>query len=246
MPRLGPSIVRRPGLEEWLGRFKSVPVRFLVAPPGYGKSDGAPWLSAPHGNQRRLLRYSARRATTKRFGVPSPRRSSSRCSSARTKNSCARSRQAPRWSSHSIVTACPTAPGIDAVLALIEDVPDDVALLVACRSRAAFPRRAFRLRRHRGALRRRTSGVRCRRHPPRRRNAAAFRLRTPMCCACSKRPTDGRKSSAVPFVKRPKITARSRKRSNIGARATAISSTSSLPSRSSTFRNTTPTSCSSS
>src|SRR5579862_1447233 len=38
MPRLGPSIVRRQGLEEWLGRFKSVPVRFLVAPPGFGKT----------------------------------------------------------------------------------------------------------------------------------------------------------------------------------------------------------------
>jgi hypothetical protein len=32
----------------------------------------------------------------------------------------------------------PDGGGIDAVLALIEDVPDDVALLVACRSRAAF------------------------------------------------------------------------------------------------------------
>ena len=38
MPRLGPSIVRRQGLEDWLGRFKSVPVRFLVAPPGFGKT----------------------------------------------------------------------------------------------------------------------------------------------------------------------------------------------------------------
>src|SRR5580693_1963978 len=38
MPRLGPSIIRRQGLEEWLGRFRSVPVRFLVAPPGFGKT----------------------------------------------------------------------------------------------------------------------------------------------------------------------------------------------------------------
>src|SRR5579863_9328070 len=38
MPRLGPSIVRRQGLEDWLGRFRSVPVRFLVAPPGFGKT----------------------------------------------------------------------------------------------------------------------------------------------------------------------------------------------------------------
>src|SRR5579863_7410774 len=38
MPRVGPSIVRRPHLEDWLGRFSSVPVRFLVAPPGFGKT----------------------------------------------------------------------------------------------------------------------------------------------------------------------------------------------------------------
>ena len=38
MPRLGPSIVRRPHLEDWLGRFRSVPVRFLIAPPGFGKT----------------------------------------------------------------------------------------------------------------------------------------------------------------------------------------------------------------
>src|ERR1700726_404561 len=38
MHRLGPSIVRRQGLEDWLGRFSGVPVRFLVAPPGFGKT----------------------------------------------------------------------------------------------------------------------------------------------------------------------------------------------------------------
>jgi hypothetical protein len=32
----------------------------------------------------------------------------------------------------------PDGTGIDAILALIEDLPDDIALLVACRSRAAF------------------------------------------------------------------------------------------------------------
>jgi len=34
--------------------------------------------------------------------------------------------------------AVPEGSGIDAILALIEDVPDEVALLIACRSRAAF------------------------------------------------------------------------------------------------------------
>ena len=38
MPRLGPSIVRRYALEEWLLRFRGVPVRFLIAPPGFGKT----------------------------------------------------------------------------------------------------------------------------------------------------------------------------------------------------------------
>ena len=37
-PRLAPSVIRRPRLEDWLGRFSSVPVRLLIAPPGYGKT----------------------------------------------------------------------------------------------------------------------------------------------------------------------------------------------------------------
>src|ERR1700722_8135384 len=36
--RLGPTIVRRQALEDWLRRFKNVPVRFLIAPPGFGKT----------------------------------------------------------------------------------------------------------------------------------------------------------------------------------------------------------------
>ena len=37
-PRLAPSVIRRPRIEEWLGRLKGVPVRFLVAPVGFGKT----------------------------------------------------------------------------------------------------------------------------------------------------------------------------------------------------------------
>ena len=38
LPRQGPTIVRRARIEEWLERFKSAPVRFLMAPPGFGKT----------------------------------------------------------------------------------------------------------------------------------------------------------------------------------------------------------------
>lgn len=36
--RLGPTIVRRQTVDDWLARFKDVPVRFLIAPPGFGKT----------------------------------------------------------------------------------------------------------------------------------------------------------------------------------------------------------------
>ena len=37
-PRLAPSVIRRPRLEDWIGRFSSVPVRLLIAPAGFGKT----------------------------------------------------------------------------------------------------------------------------------------------------------------------------------------------------------------
>ena len=137
MPRLGPSIVRRQGLEDWLGRFKSVPVRFLVAPPGFGKTMA-------------LLGYLRNAATNGVYCVVAPGAGAESIWNAIGK---ALQLEAEFGSHEQLVRALaarapmelaldcddtPDGAGIDAILALIEDVPDDVALLIACRSRAAF------------------------------------------------------------------------------------------------------------
>lgn len=137
MPRLGPSIVRRQGLEDWLGRFKSVPVRFLVAPPGFGKTVA-------------LLGYLRNAATN---GVYCVVAAGAGAESIWNAIGRALALETPCGSHEELVGALaarapmelaldcddvPSGGGIDAILALIEDVPDDVGLLVACRSRAAF------------------------------------------------------------------------------------------------------------
>jgi DNA-binding SARP family transcriptional activator len=40
-PRMALTVIRRPRLEDWLARFKNVPIRFLVGPPGCGKTTAA-------------------------------------------------------------------------------------------------------------------------------------------------------------------------------------------------------------
>jgi transcriptional activator len=137
MPRLGPSIVRRQGLEEWLGRFKSVPVRFLVAPPGFGKTMA-------------LLGY-LRNVATNGIYAPVPPGGSAES----VWNAVARglALESPITSHEGLVKSLavraplelaldcedvPDAGGIDEILALIDDLPDDVVVLIACRSRAAL------------------------------------------------------------------------------------------------------------
>jgi hypothetical protein len=137
MPRLGPSIVRRQGLEDWLGRFKSVPVRFLVAPPGFGKTMA-------------LLGYLRNVATNGIYAPVTPG-----ASAESVWNAVGRGLQleTPVASHDELVKTLaaraplelaldcdgvPEAGGIDEMLALIDDLPDDVTLLIATRSRAAF------------------------------------------------------------------------------------------------------------
>ncbi len=137
MPRLGPSIIRRQGLEDWLGRFTSVPVRFLVAPNGFGKTMA---LSG-------YLRHMSKNGLY--CGVPAG-------SDAQAVWGCiARALQVGKHlQSHAerlqalaarapleLALDCAQVPdqtGIEAMLSLIEDAPEDVSLLIACRSRAAF------------------------------------------------------------------------------------------------------------
>lgn len=136
MPRLGPSIVRRQGLEDWLGRFKSVPVRFLVAPPGFGKTMALLGYLR-HCENRGLYCSLPPDATPEIIWA-----------------AIAKALEVDELASHDALVrnlaACaplelaldcedvPDAEGISAVLALIDDLPDDVSLLIASRSRVAF------------------------------------------------------------------------------------------------------------
>jgi hypothetical protein len=137
MHRLGPSIVRRQGLEDWLGRFSSVPVRFLVAPPGFGKTMA-------------LLGYLRHRETTGIYCTLPPG-----STAEIVRETLARALEIePELGTHENLIrtlearaplelaldceAVPDPSGITAVLELIDDLPEDVSLLIATRSRAAF------------------------------------------------------------------------------------------------------------
>jgi hypothetical protein len=137
MPRLGPSIVRRQGLEDWLGRFRSVPVRFLVAPPGFGKTMA-------------LLGY-LRHSATNGFYCALP----AEATPETIWNAIARALQVEvQFGSHEemiralavrapleLAIDCEDVPvpaGVEAVVNLIEDLPEEVSLLVGCRSRVPF------------------------------------------------------------------------------------------------------------
>ncbi|MBV8530578.1 MAG: hypothetical protein JO104_04620, partial [Candidatus Eremiobacteraeota bacterium] len=135
--RLGPSIIRRQGLEHWLKRFSSVPVRFLVAPPGFGKTMA-------------LLGY-LRHASSRGRYCPVPAGSTSesvwdalrRALHVEQDIRCERDLLAVlgRLAPLELALDCqdvPEASGIATILKLVEDLPDDVSVLIACRSRAAF------------------------------------------------------------------------------------------------------------
>lgn len=137
MPRLGPSIIRRQGLEEWLGRFKSVPVRFLVAPPGFGKtmallgylrhiSETGVYVALAPGESAEGVWRAVGRALRLEVDFGSHDDFVS-----------ALAARAPM----ELAIDCegiPNAEGLAELLGLIDDLPEDVALLVACRSRTAL------------------------------------------------------------------------------------------------------------
>jgi hypothetical protein len=137
MPRVGPSIVRRPQLEDWLGRFRSVPVRFLVAPPGFGKTMA-------------LVGYLRHCATNGFYCAVPPKATPAEIWKAA---GLALGLDTEIASNDELLKAlaarapielaldCEQLPddaGIETILALIEDLPDDVGLLIACRARKAF------------------------------------------------------------------------------------------------------------
>ena len=137
MTRLGPSIIRRQGLEEWLGRFKSVPVRFLVAPPGFGKTMallGYLRHMATNGFYCSLEAGADAASVWGAVGEALAPGSGSASHEAVIKALVA---QAPL----ELAIDCsqvPEAGGIAAIVKLIEELPEQISLLIACRSRAAL------------------------------------------------------------------------------------------------------------
>lgn len=137
LPRLGPSIVRRARLEEWLGRFKSVPVRFLVAPPGFGKTMailGYLQHCTPHGKYSVVAASSNAQAVW--AGIARALDPELELQSHDDVVAALASRAPLELALD--CEAIPDTEGIDAIMALIEDLPNDVSLLIACRSRASF------------------------------------------------------------------------------------------------------------
>jgi hypothetical protein len=142
LPRLGPSIVRRRALEDWLSRFKNVPVRFLVAPPGFGKTVA-------------LLGYLRHCATDAVYcALPAGAGADTIWScigrALESKSECRSNADVVRALAEraplEIALDCKDVPGEDgvaAVLRLLEQLPDEVSLLIACRSRVAFNVRRF-------------------------------------------------------------------------------------------------------
>ncbi|HEX3369782.1 MAG TPA: BTAD domain-containing putative transcriptional regulator [Candidatus Cybelea sp.] len=142
LPRLGPSVVRRRSLEDWLARFKNVPIRFLVAPPGFGKTvallgylrhcaSNAVYCALPPGADADTIWSYVGHA------LGSKRECRSHVDVFR-----ALAERAPL----EIALDCkdvPSKDGLAAILLLMEQLPDEVALLIACRSRAAFQVRRF-------------------------------------------------------------------------------------------------------
>ncbi len=136
-PRVAPSIVRRRGLEGWLRRFKDVPVRFLIAPPGFGKTTVL--LSYLHHSATGGLYCELRAGAT-------PADIWDSISKLLASELTARSHEelCGALASHApleLALDCqelPNADGIEEILRLISDAPAGVALLIASRSRTDF------------------------------------------------------------------------------------------------------------
>lgn len=137
MSRMGPSVVRRAGIEEWLGRFKDVPVRFLIAPPGYGKTMALlGYLRHCTENGRYTVIPAAADDHAVWSGIANALDSDLQL---HTHDEVVRALAS--LAPLELALDCdsvPEANGSAAIAQLIDDLPDDVSLLIACRSRSAF------------------------------------------------------------------------------------------------------------
>ncbi|MEO6836224.1 MAG: BTAD domain-containing putative transcriptional regulator [Candidatus Tumulicola sp.] len=142
VPRLAPSVIRRPRLEDWFERFRSVPVRFLVAPAGYGKTTAIV----------NYLRHSASRGLYCGLGLGATATdvwagigAAILAEGERDRIDCATHDDVIR-----ALAACapielaldcdesPDADGVAAIAHIIEELPEGVALLIARRSRVGI------------------------------------------------------------------------------------------------------------
>lgn len=137
IPRLAPSLIRRPRLEDWFGRFDSVPVRLLIAPAGFGKTTA-------------LLSYLRNSAANGLYAPIGPQADAADVWSAvgraaDSEHPCTSLDEAVR----ALVQCAPVELAIDiadepqtggaaALSRLIEALPDAVSLLIACRSRTVI------------------------------------------------------------------------------------------------------------
>jgi hypothetical protein len=137
MPRQGPTIVRRARIEEWLERFKSAPVRFLIAPPGFGKTmalldylrhraANGYYCALPAGATKEAVWGELAGVLGEDAGFASQEELLD-----------ALTARAPLELAIDCA-AVPGAGGVATILRLVEEVPEGVSLLIACRSRAAF------------------------------------------------------------------------------------------------------------
>ena len=226
MPRLGPSIVRRPLLEDWLGRFRSVPSSIFDCAPWIRQDDGAVGYFRHCGTNGFYCVLPAKASAEAVLSAISTAlqldgNSSRMPSSSSLSRACsARARAGLR--------ARPGRRRHQAMLRLIDDLPEDVVAVDSLPDAHRVWSRAIwsRKERPRSAM---PSGSRS--TPPEsgsRPRPAACRTRTPTFCGCSRPQTDGLKSSAARCARRARIVAVSRKPSKTGACVTGTSSTSSL------------------
>ncbi|HEY1653482.1 MAG TPA: BTAD domain-containing putative transcriptional regulator [Candidatus Tumulicola sp.] len=141
-PRLAPSVIRRPRLEDWIGRFKSVPVRLLIAPAGFGKTT-AIISYLRHCEGRGLYCGLRRGATAADVWAAIGAAIQAECDLGDVV--CASAEDVLRalgaCAPVELALDCndtPDADGLSAIASLIDQLPDGVSLLFAARSRAAL------------------------------------------------------------------------------------------------------------
>jgi DNA-binding SARP family transcriptional activator len=141
-PRLAPSVIRRPRLEDWIGRFRSVPVRFLIAPAGYGKTT-AMVTYLRNGSSKGLYCSLPDGASAPDVWAGISAAIGAECDLGevvctghddviRVLDACAPMELALDFG------GTPDADGVAALYRIIDDLPDGITLLVAARSRASL------------------------------------------------------------------------------------------------------------